>query len=164
MRLFLLRHASAAVADGPDSLRPLTPEGRRDAESVGIWLARRAEPPQHVLCSSARRAVETMQGVLGKLPGPPTTSVREDLYLASAWKLFELVRTLDQSATSLLLVGHNPAMAELAARLGARGDPAMRQSVSRRFLPATLAEVELPAERWADLDPDSGTLVSHFIA
>lgn len=166
MRLYLLRHARADVGDGreTDAQRRLTPDGRRDAAAVGAWLARRPHPPRHVLCSSARRTVETMERVLAALPDAPTTRVSEDLYLASAWKIFELTRHTTAPVDSLLLVAHNPGVAELAARLAAHGDAAAIQSLSRRFVPATLAEIELPATRWVDLDLDSGTLVSHFVA
>ena len=167
MRLYLLRHASAQAGGDPvpDALRPLTAEGHREAAAVGAWLAGRATPPTHILCSSARRAVETMEGVAGALPARPSSRVSEALYLASASKLFELVRGLEQHAvSSLLLVAHNPGLADLAARLPDRGDPDAMRSVSRRFLPASLAEIELPGERWADLEPEGGTLVSLYIA
>jgi phosphohistidine phosphatase len=166
MRLFLLRHARAEVGSDrePDALRPLSEAGRRDASSAGTWLARRPGPPTRVLCSSARRTVETMERVVAQLPVAPDVHVLEELYLASAWKLFELARETPEGTGSLLCVGHNPGIAELALRLAGHGDPAARMRLASRFLPATLAEIELAAERWADLEPGSGLLVAHFVA
>jgi len=105
-----------------------------------------------------------MECVVSALQEKPATSVSEDLYLASAWKLFEQIRGTESGVASLMLVGHNPGMAELAARLSSRGDPAALRSLSRRFPPATLAEIELPGSSWAAIEPDGGTLISHFVA
>lgn len=166
MRLYLMRHARAEVGGDaiPDHGRVLTPEGRSEAAGVGSWLAGRSEPPDLVLCSSAARAVDTMTCVLESLSSKPATIVSDDLYLVSAWKLFEQVRATEPGVSSLMLLGHNPGMAELAAKLAAAGDPAALRSLERRFPPAALAELELSGQSWPDLDPDSGKLVSHFVS
>jgi len=166
MRLYLLRHARAEVGGdaSPDAARPLSPEGHREAADVGSWLAGRSEPPTHVLASSARRAVETMDRVVAALSRKPATSISDDLYLASAWKLFEQVAGSEAGVSSLMLVGHNPGMAELAAKLAGRGDPALLRSLVRRFPPGALAELELDGERWSEIEPGAGRLVSHFVA
>ena len=166
MRLYLLRHARAEIAgDGaPDDSRGLTREGRREAADVGAFLASRAEAPTYVLCSAARRAVETMERVIAALPEKPATSISEALYLASSRKLFEQVRATDPSVSSLMLVGHNPGIAELAANLSGRGDAAALRSLARRFPPATLAELEPPEGGWSALAPHTSRLVSHFVA
>ena len=70
----------------------------------------------------------------------------------------------DARVRSLMLVGHNPGMAELAARLAAHGDPAALRSLARRFPPATLAEISLSGNAWDSIEPDGGTLISHFVA
>ena len=167
MRLYLLRHAHAKGGGDatPDSLRPLTSRGRREAEGVGAFLASRELPPARVLCSSAVRAVETMQLAIARLAAPPEVAVLDDLYLASAWKLFERVRGIEaEGVAPVLVVAHNPGVAELAARLAQRGDPAARRSLATRFLPATLAEIELSGERFSDLSPEAGSLVDLHLA
>lgn len=166
MRLYLLRHARAEIAatNAADDSRALTQDGLREAGGVGSWLANRTEPPTHVLCSSARRAVETMEQVVAALSQKPAIAISGDLYLASAWKLFEQIRDTEPSVSSLMLVGHNPGLAELAAKLSGRGDPAALRSLARRFPPATLAEVELSGSSWSAIEPDCGRLVSHFVA
>ncbi len=166
MRLYLLRHARAEIAGdaAPDDERGLTDDGLREAAGVGSWLSSRNEPPTHVLCSSARRAIETMEQVVAALTEKPASSISEDLYLASAWKLFEQVLATESSVSSLMLVGHNPGVAELAAKLSGHGDPALLRSLARRFPPATLAELELLGTSWSALEPGGGRLVSHFVA
>ena len=166
MKLYLLRHARAEVGGDatPDHARVLTADGRREAAGVGSWLSGRNQPPALVLCSSAARAVETMECVLAELSEKPEVSVSSDLYLVSASKLLDQIRSTQSGISSVMMVGHNPGMAELAAKLSAQGDPAALRSLARRFPPATLAELELLGSSWADLDPDSGKLVSHFVA
>lgn len=166
MRLYLLRHAHAKPGGGGvvDAERPLSERGRREAAGVGSFLAARSRPPDQVLCSSARRAVETMQLAIAAFSERPEVFVLDDLYQASAWKLFERARGAEAGdASTLLLVAHNPGIAELAARLAARGDPAGLQSLSSRYLPATLAEIELPGDRMRDAEP-AGTLVHLHVA
>lgn len=132
---------------------------------MGAFLASRPEPPAHVLCSSARRTVETLERVVASLADPPTVVVSDDLYLASAWKIFERVRAVDPPSTaSLLVIAHNPGIAELAVRLSSHGDPAALRSVSMRFHPASLAELELRGDVFRDADPDTGILVGHYLA
>lgn len=167
MRLYLLRHAHArgGTHATPDASRPLTARGRREAEGVRAYLASRDAPPARVLCSSARRAVETMQLAVAGLSPSPEVSVLDDLYLASAWKLFERVRAIEATDVApVLVVAHNPGVAELAESLAERGDPAALRSLGTRFLPATLAEIELPGDHYADLAPAAGTLVGLRLA
>ncbi|MFP6623647.1 MAG: histidine phosphatase family protein [Myxococcota bacterium] len=166
MRLYLLRHARAEIVGDAarDDSRGLTEEGLREAAGVGSWLSTRSEPPTHVLCSPARRAVETMERVIAALLEKPATSISEDLYLGSAWKLFEKVRGTEPGVSSLMLVGHNPGIAELANKLSGHGDPAALRSLARRFPPATLAELEPSAASWSAFEPAGARLVSHFVA
>jgi phosphohistidine phosphatase len=82
--LLLLRHAEArpATPGTGDRERPLSAEGRLQAERVGEHLARRGLEPGLVLCSPARRAQETLAGVRRHLP--EATRVRIDAELALA--------------------------------------------------------------------------------
>ena len=166
MRLYLLRHARAEIAGNgaPDDSRALTREGRRVAADVAAFLSSRSEFPTQVWCSTARRAVETMERVIAALPEVPATSISEALYLASSRSLLDQIRAADPSVSSLLLVGHNPGLAELAAQLAGRGDAAALRSLSRRFPPASLAELEPPGAKWPALEPQTARLVSHFVA
>ena len=115
MRLILLRHAKSAWDDaGQDDFdRPLNARGRDAAPRVGAWIAARAAP-DHVLVSAAARTRETWDR-LG-LDGAPV--FRDDLYLAPA----ETIRAALPDAGTVLVVAHNPGIAEAAATL-ARAAP-----------------------------------------
>src|SRR3954453_20184933 len=73
-RLLLIRHAQAA--DGPvDIDRPLTAQGRRQAEDLGRWLEQAGLAPGAVLVSPARRAQQTWEQAAAALEPAPTPTV-----------------------------------------------------------------------------------------
>jgi phosphohistidine phosphatase len=131
--LLILRHASAANEPGPpDVERPLTPIGRREATEVGRRIA--GLRPEHVLCSTALRTRQTWQLVSNELAVQPKVDFETSIYQATAETLRELVWQTDDDVKTLLLIGHNPAVHELAWFL--LGDRA-----PQHFPPASLVSV-----------------------
>lgn len=110
MDLILWRHAEAA--DGrPDSVRPLTGDGRAQARAMAAWLQPRLPAQLRVMASTARRAQQTVAALnrpfetcAAIAPG----ACARDLLAASRWPDAEL---------PVLLVGHQPALGEVAALL-----------------------------------------------
>ena len=84
--LYLLRHgvAERKPSGGNDHDRPLAPAGRWASERMGAHLARTLLPPSLFLCSSARRAVETLEVVRSYLPAPAEMLCERGLYLTGA--------------------------------------------------------------------------------
>jgi len=117
--LVLLRHAKSAWPDVPDHQRPLAGRGRRDAPVMGRWLRGAGHVPDQVLCSTARRARQTWQLAQDGLGATPPVSFDDDLYLGSAVHLLDLIRGAPPAARTLLIVGHDPAVPELALMLAA---------------------------------------------
>jgi phosphohistidine phosphatase len=122
-RLILLRHAKSDwPEDTPDHDRPLAKRGRRDAPIAGQWLARNGYVPDAVVCSTARRARETWElaaeCLAAATPGPPP-GVRFEprVYGATVLGLLMLVREFPEDRRTVLVVGHNPGIAELAVGL-----------------------------------------------
>ena len=112
LRLILMRHAKSDwTMDGTDHDRPLNARGARSALALGDWLRGNACLPDHVLCSSALRTRQTLEG----LAIEATRSFDPALYLASAQVMLGLLR--DAPRGNILMIGHNPGIAELAARL-----------------------------------------------
>jgi phosphohistidine phosphatase len=120
-RVLLLRHAKSSWDDPSlaDHDRPLAARGRKAAQLIGAYLRRERIPVSLVLCSSARRAHETLE-----LVDPPgEVQIEPELYGASADQLLERVRQLPETSDSVMLIGHNPAIQDLAACLaGDRGE------------------------------------------
>jgi phosphohistidine phosphatase len=116
LRLVVMRHAKAGERLGaPDFERPLTERGRRDAAAAGRWLRASGLIPDAVICSAADRTRQTWLGVAAGLGREVSCRLDDRLYGAGAAAIKEIIATETEPAvTTLLCVGHNPAMAQLA--------------------------------------------------
>src|SRR3546814_12348573 len=92
--LLLLRHAKSDWKDKTlgDFDRPLAARGRRAAALMGRLLAEEDLAPDLVLCSTARRAVETVELLLTALASAPETNYLKTLYLAPPSRLLTVLR------------------------------------------------------------------------
>jgi phosphohistidine phosphatase len=150
-RLYLLRHAKSDWDDErlDDHDRPLSPRGERAALVIGEYLRQQAVRFDRVLCSSARRAVETWSLVRQRLGRPPSAAITRELYLCGAGTLLAQAQATDAKVRALLLIGHNPDMQRLALML-AGGQAGALTAEQARFPTAALACIEHPGA-WADL-------------
>ena len=116
-RLILLRHgkAESVSATGGDFDRALTGRGRRDCALMGRVLAEAGVSVDLALVSAARRAQETWEEASRAYPDTPSQTVRA-LYLAAPEQILAAVQTVSE-ALSVLVVGHNPGLHELALGL-----------------------------------------------
>jgi phosphohistidine phosphatase len=113
--LLLLRHAKSSWDDPAlaDHDRPLAARGRKAAQRIGARLRTDKTPVNLVLCSSARRARETVE-----LVAPPgELEIDDRLYGASPGELLQRLRQVPDDVGAVMLVGHNPAMRDLAIEL-----------------------------------------------
>ncbi len=158
--LTLLRHAKSGWDDpvSRDFDRPLNPRGRKAARTVAREMKAQGLAFDLVLASPARRVVETLEEVSAGY-GAIRPEFEPRLYLASTATLAEIVRATPDSVERLLLVGHNPGLEELALCLSGRDDGALRAEVEVKYPTGTVAEIELPAGRWAEVREGSGRLV-----
>lgn len=144
-RLWLLRHARAAPWPADDFARALAPRGRRNAPEMGRRMAAAGCAPARVLCSAGRRAVETMCGVLPALPADFRVDVLRQLYAFSPEAVLDRLRALPQDAGDLLVIGHNPALRELALCLAGSGEPDAFLILRGKFPTCAVAELEFKA-------------------
>jgi phosphohistidine phosphatase len=157
--LLLLRHAKAERdPEVEDHERRLAPRGRRDAERMGERIAELGLAPEQVLCSPARRTRETLDRILPHLPDGLAVVVDRELYLASPEQILARIAAVDDRVRTLLVVGHNPGIAELAEELARRGDAEALARLRHKFPTCGLAEIRSPALRWRDLASGGGTL------
>ncbi len=156
--LLLLRHAEALAGalSADDHDRPLAPRGHDDAARRATPLAGRCPPL--VLCSSARRAVETLEPLRAHLLATAAVRAERDLYLASCDQLRERLGRTEDTETAVLVVGHNPSIAELARRLAGSGDSGTIARLESRFPAASLAALDFEATGWRALAWRSGRL------
>ncbi len=165
-RLVLLRHAKSAWPDDvADHDRPLAQRGRRDAPGVGRWLGESGYRPDAVVCSTALRARETWELAAAALaataPGGPADGpeVRFEprVYEATVLGLLMLVREFEPRWQTVLVVGHNPGLAELTIGL-AGPDP----EPPRAFPTAFAAVLGLPGG-WAGAAPGEARLLAFTV-
>ena len=164
-RLLLLRHAKSAWPDMADSERPLNDRGRRDAPVMGRWLRDKGYVPDVVLCSTARRTRDTWALVAGELGAEPPVRYEQRIYEATALSLLHLLREAGGEHQTVLLIGHNPGLVELAVGIaqmveGPAAEPLDR--VREKFPTAAVAVLDFNGE-WADLIPGEARMVDFAV-
>ncbi|MCE2739840.1 MAG: histidine phosphatase family protein [Rhodobacter sp.] len=146
-RLILTRHAKSSWDDPntPDHDRPLNDRGKAAAADLGDWLASRGYIPQQVLCSDALRTRKTWSGIAPALPGAPVPDLKPALYNAGPDVMLAVLR--HAHADTVMMIGHNPGIAEFAHWLLA-SDP-LHPAFQRYPTGATLvAEFAIPS--WSE--------------
>lgn len=111
--LILIRHAKSSW-DNPgldDHDRPLNNRGIRSAKLLGVWLRHRGWVPDQILSSSSRRTAQTCAGLGLETPATFTNA----LFHASPDQMFRVLTRA--TGKTVLMLGHNPGIAEFAAGL-----------------------------------------------
>ncbi len=159
-RLILTRHAKSSWDDPAmeDRDRPLNARGRAAALELGDFLASRGLEPEEVLCSSATRTRETWDRVeRAVIETRPQVSYVEDLYHAAPEMMLQVLRTA--SAPTVMMLGHNPGIAEFAHRLPAR---ALHDPDFRRFPTCATLIVDFQIDSWDEVQPGQGSVLDFF--
>lgn len=160
MRLTILRHAKSDWGDAKlgDFDRPLNDRGWKAAKRMGRELEQLGIRFDLVIASPAARVRETIDGLQEKLKLNVEIHFEPRMYGASDEALLQIVRALPEKAHAPLLVGHNPGLERLAVELTHDDSKGLRHRVADKFPTAALARIDLPAHRWADIKPGSGTI------
>lgn len=162
-QLLLLRHAKSAWDDPTvnDRDRKLNGRGRRAATAMRTALRARGLAPDLVLVSPATRTLETL-ALLDPWDETPLIEQLDSLYLAPADRLLEELRLVPETVRSVLLIGHNPGLHDLAVHLaGPRALAAASVAIDRLvsgYPTGTLAEFSI-AGPWRDLGLGGGQLL-----
>jgi phosphohistidine phosphatase len=163
-RVYLMRHAKSSW-DEPalaDHDRPLAKRGRKAAKRLRKHIRDSAIEPDLVLCSSAARAIETLEGVRAAL-GDARVEVESDLYRAGSDSLLRRLQALPEDVGDVMLIGHNPAIEGLADELaGAGGDSDVRGRMEAKYPTGGLATLAFSG-RWSELDWDGAQLESFVV-
>jgi phosphohistidine phosphatase len=150
--LTLLRHARSDWDDTVqrDFDRPLNNRGRRAARTVGREMKRLGLSFDRVVASPAVRVRETLAEVEAAF-GALAAEFDQRIYLATPDTLLEIAQGLPAEVERLLLVGHNPGLEQLVLALAGPQSGPLREEVEVKYPTATLAELRLPIESWAEL-------------
>ncbi|MCW5734368.1 MAG: histidine phosphatase family protein [Enhydrobacter sp.] len=161
--ILLLRHAKSAWGDPGlnDIDRPLNRRGERAAEVVADYIVMNAPRPDTILCSTAVRTRQTLAPLVHRLTSPaPPIALEKGLYLASENALLQRLQALPDDICTVLLIGHNEGIGELAQSLAKSGPLAALGALHEKFPTGALAVIRTPDRRWCDLARGTGELVS----
>ena len=155
-----MRHAKAEQSAPSDYERQLSDRGMADAAAAGTWLAARDVVPDQALVSAAVRTQQTWEAVADGAGWDLEGTLDEALYEAGPETALDLVRQTEGHVRTLVVVGHNPTMASLAALLdNGDGDEDAGIEMTLGFPTSGMAVFTYEGD-WDDLDEASATLVS----
>jgi phosphohistidine phosphatase len=144
--LLLLRHAKSSWKDPrlADWDRPLNRRGLRDAPRMGKLLRQLNLVPEHILCSTARRARHTAELVAEACGFQGTPTFVDSLYHASPAVYVDVLRRENPASDRVLLVGHNPEMQEALS---------LWTDQEESLPTCALAQLEFALDDWTQLPP-----------
>jgi phosphohistidine phosphatase len=157
-RLYLLRHAKSSWKEHglADHDRPLAGRGRRAAKAMRRHLRAQGVEPDLVLCSTATRARQTLEGIEPAL-ARGATRVEPALYGAAPADLLNCLHEIAPRVRSVMVIGHNPGLEELALLL-ARDGPNVRD-LEAKFPTGALATLAFQGPGWSALDRGMAELI-----
>ena len=162
-RLLIFRHAKAGPHDeSQDIERALIARGRTDAALMGRALRERDYVPDLVLCSSAKRTVETWEHAAPEFGTAPRVRYLDSLYDAPEKSLLKTIRSVEEQAPVLMYIGHNPGLENLARMLMRKPAAATEErraaALKEKYPTGAVAVVEFAVKEWAEIEPGEGTL------
>ena len=160
MRLMLLRHAKTEKAEAGmrDHERRLNARGQHDAPLIGAYMARHALIPDRVMVSTSTRTRETWQHLAEALAAVPPVDYEERLYNAGSETILALAKHIEPPVRTLLMIGHNPGLHDLARLLIASGDVEARERLNEGLPTSGLAVIDFAAPDWGKVHPRGGRL------
>jgi phosphohistidine phosphatase len=160
-QLHLLRHAKSSWDDDTeDHARPLNKRGRESARLIGETLPKSLGALDLVLCSSALRTRETAALALAGFAQSPPIRYEDELYLASADRLLERLREIDETVESVMVIGHNPGLHDLAIMLASPGSAGFSTLANGKFPTGVRCRLVIATD-WADIDTTRHRLVDY---
>jgi phosphohistidine phosphatase len=118
--LYLMRHAKSSWKENniKDFDRPLNKRGKADAPFMGEILKNLQVKPDAILSSSALRTTSTALMVAESLQFAEKNIIFDKrIYEAGDKALIKIIKEIPPHINSLMLIGHNPGLTELANML-----------------------------------------------
>lgn len=147
--ILLLRHAKSSWDDPDldDFDRPLAKRGKKDAPRMGLFSKKSGYLPEKIISSTAKRARQTTE-LFSKQAGIKEELIawRDDFYYGSAFDYLEAIQNTPEDADTIMLVGHNPKMEEIASLLCSDSN-----SYTVRMPTAAMVCMEHPAVKWSQV-------------
>jgi phosphohistidine phosphatase len=120
--------------------RKLDAKGIEEATEMGRLMAKRRLVPDLVLCSTAARAVETLDALNEALHLENAVRYEQNLYATDAPGYLEIAAAADTDG-DVMLVGHNPMLEDAALALAQDGEEEALDTLHMGFRTAALAVI-----------------------
>lgn len=162
--LYILRHADAdwGPKGSKDFDRSISDAGQEQCLKVADYIEQNEIKPDLILCSPAKRAIETCIRVKKALKNTWAVKEIEALYLCNSKQLIDEIQLVNDSCSHLLIIGHNPALQEVSWLLSSKSDSALMHDIEKSFPPATLTTHSFDANHWSQVDKGCGILKAVF--
>ena len=151
-QVILYRHGKSdwGAAYGSDHDRPLAQRGIKSAKTMGKLLSKSKQVPDLAITSTALRAKQTLE--ISILAGEWECDIIENkkLYNDSPETIFDIIKSVSEDYSSVILVGHEPKWSSLANSMSGGGDVV--------FKTATMARIDFDVESWGEITLGSGVL------
>jgi len=153
-KLYMVRHAKSSWDNDSvsDFDRTLNHRGLRDAPIMGKKFKELKIIPDSILSSAAMRAKSTAR-ILASEIGFPIEKIEErvDMYLTDPYALQRIINEQNNDCNSLMIVGHNPGMTELANMFAA--------GITSNLPTCSLVGMEFDVDEWDVVSPGVGTCI-----
>lgn len=142
-----------------DHERALIERGQGDAQQLGVWLNRERVSVDLVLSSTSVRTRQTVEHVTSCWQEHGAITFSDALYLATAGDLLATVQSCDEAAQSVMIVGHNPGIHQLALLLAGTATANDLEEMEMNFPTCALAILKWPDKHvWRSTAPQSAYL------
>lgn len=143
--LLLMRHAKSSWKDTSllDHQRPLNKRGKEDAPRMGRYLREQGLLLEAILCSTAVRAEDTVEGFLDEYTFEEEVLYFDELYQAGPETIIALLKQLPDELETAMVVAHNPGLDDFLETVCGENE---------HMPTACVAHIQLPLERWDDFD------------
>jgi phosphohistidine phosphatase len=162
--IVIMRHAKAEQSGPTDFERRLAPRGQVAAVDAGRWLREQGIAPDLALVSAAHRTRETWEHLAASAAyGAVDVVLDEAWYGVGPEAALDLIRRVPETATTVLVVGHNPTMASVATLLDdGEGQLEASTSMVLDFPTSAIAVFSFPGA-WVDLAEASALLTGYHV-
>ncbi len=162
--IVITRHAKADDVGTTDFERELTRRGSDDAVAAGSWLAGQGIRPDLAIVSAATRTRQTWAALAHGAAWDLEPTYDGGLYAADPETTLDLLRILDDDVRTVVVVGHNPTMAYLAAMLDdGDGDVEAGNQIATGFPTSAMAVFSYDGD-WADLGGATARVTGFHVA
>ncbi len=157
-KLYLLRHAKTGYPQGVDDHnRPLTRQGIAACQDMHDYLLVNNLIPQMAICSDAVRTISTTKNILHG-NNSVTVTANKKLYLATPGEILKEIAKIPGNINSLMVVGHNPGIGQLAFMLAMQGDKTTLAEIKANYPTCALTIYLFNIEKWQEVQPATGIL------